>query len=262
MSERVELPFVDVMVGTACDLRCVGCSNGMGLPGMHLQVFPFERVAADITAAARVMHAEIACLLGGEPLIHKRIVDLMRHTRESGLCDRVRVLTNGIRLHRMGDDFWAELQDLKISIYPGKTPPEALELASARQRAHGFDLSVYDVAADPFRAVHTREPRSPESAQQTYDGCWYKTFTRKIEQGHFYRCCTSPSISQTLMALPPDADGIPLDGLTPAALQTFLDRLTYMNACTRCHGNMGPRLGAWAEERDREKWLGRSAVNA
>lgn len=222
---------------------------------MAMEVFPFEDLAADITAAATVMRAEIGCLLGGEPLSHPRLVDLIRHTKASGLCGKVRVLTNGIRLHRMKPDFWAELDDLKVSVYPGKTPPENVQLARDMQREHGFDLSFYDVADDPFRAVLTHETRSPESAQATYDGCWYRTFTRKIERGHFYRCCTSPSISQTVLGLPPDADGIPLDGLTPEALSEFLARPTYMSSCTRCHGNMGPRLGAWAEERDRSKWI-------
>jgi cyclic pyranopterin phosphate synthase len=258
---RVRLPFVDVLCLTACPLRCAGCTNGMGMPGLKLEVFPLADVAADITAAARVMHAEIACLLGGEPLVHPRIVDLIRHAKASGLCDRVRVLTNGMPLHRMGDDFWAEIDDLKVSIYPGRTPPENVALAKRRQAEHGFDLSFYDVASDPFRAVLTRDVRTPESAQETYQGCWYKTFTRKIEQGHFYRCCTSPSISKTLMGLPPDHDGIALDGLTTETLQEFLDRPTFMESCTRCHGNLGPRLGAWSEERNRDAWLERSMVN-
>lgn len=255
---RVELPHVDVMCLTACGLKCVACTNGMGI--VRQEVWPYEQVKADIDTAAMVMHAEVACLLGGEPLAHPRIVDLMRHANASDLSDRVQVLTNGMRLHLMPDEFWAELDWLKISIYPGKTQPENIKLAHTKRREHGFHLDFYDVAGDPFRAVHTPEVKTPQQAQATFDGCWYKTFTRKIEQGYFFRCCTSPHISKTILGLGPDADGIKLDTLTPEALQAFLDRQTYMNACTRCHGHLGPRLGGWSEQRDRSRWLEESAV--
>lgn len=226
-----------------------------------MEVWPAADVERDITAAAKVMHAGVACLLGGEPTSHPELLRLMRFTAASGLADRVQVLTNGMRLHKMKDEFWDELDQLKVSIYPGKTQPENVELAKQRQREHGFELDFYDVASDPFRAVLTEHHRSPESAQATYDGCWYKTFTRKIEKGYFYRCCTSPSISQLILGLGPDADGIALDGLQPDALTAFLEQKEPAKSCSRCHGNMGPRLQQWSEVRgDRDEWLRQSSI--
>lgn len=259
MSDRVHLPLLDVMCCTTCELRCVGCTNLIG--GLEkLRIFPPDEIERDVNNAARVIHADVAVLLGGEPLQHPMIVSLMRHTRKSGLADRVRVLTNGIRLHKMPPAFWDELQDLKISIYPGHTPPENIELAHAMQHAHGFALSFYDVAADPFRAVHTRGVRDDAGAQAVYDSCWYRHNTRKIEEGHFWRCCTSASISQTVMGLPPAHDGLPLDGLDVETLRAFLARPSFMESCRRCHGNTGPRIEQWSEERDKTKWLEVSAA--
>lgn len=246
------MPLIDVMVGTACELKCVGCTNGMGLlPQVH---FPLAHIEADVEAAASVLHAEVAVVLGGEPLTHRELLPIMRMVAESGIADSVRVLTNGIRLHRMPGEFWAELEDLRVSIYPGKTPPENVELAREKQRIHGFELSFYDVADDPFRAVHTRELRSDESAQETWLNCWYRSNTRKIEAGHFWRCCTSAHISQTILGLAPSVDGLPLDGITEAGLEEFLARDTFMESCRRCHGNTGPQI-AWSEERDKTRWL-------
>lgn len=258
MLSRVELPHVDVMCLSACQLRCVGCTNAMGL--VPMEVWPAEDVKADIDAAAKVMHAHVACLLGGEPLSHPAIVDLLRYSKQSDLSDRVQVLTNGMRLHLMKPEFWEELDWLKISIYPGKTQPENVELAKRMQAEHGFFLDFYDVAADPFRAVHRKVPASPDLAQATYQGCWYKTFTRKIERGYFFRCCTSPSISQEILGLGPDADGIALEGLTPDALREFLAQPEAMSSCARCYGNTGPRMDGWSEERDKARWLEASAA--
>lgn len=224
-----------------------------------MEVWDAEDIKRDIDLSAKVLHAGVGCLLGGEPTSHPKLVELMRYLAASGACDRVQVLTNGMRLHRMKPEFWQELDWLKISIYPGKTQPSNIELAKAMQKEHGFDLDFYDVAADPFRAVLTDKERTPESAQQTYDGCWYRTYTRKVEQGYFYRCCTSPSISQ-MLGNDPDVDGIKLDGLTPNRLREFLARKTYMQSCTRCYGNLGPRLEQWGEERNQEDWLRESMV--
>lgn len=238
-------------------VRGVHLTNAMGI--VKAEVWPAEDVIADIDRAAEVMHAHVACLLGGEPLSHPELVPILRHLKSSDLSDRVQVLTNGMRLHLMKPELWQELDWLKISIYPGKTQPENVELAKQMAAEHGFYLDFYDVAADPFRAVHRAEEASPEEAQRTYKGCWYRTYTRKVERGHFYRCCTSPSISQEILDLPPDADGIPLDGLTPDALREFLDRPDYMASCTRCYGNTGPRLGEWSEVRgDKSRWLAES----
>lgn len=256
---RVQIPHVDLLVGDACSLKCVGCTN---FSAVLPQTFdPLEDLVRDMERAAEVMHAGTVCLLGGEPTGHPKLVEIMRETTRVGLGDRVQVLTNGMLLHRMKPEFWAELDVLKISIYPGSTPDENVELAKWNQRELGFDLEFYDVAADPFRAVLTEHVRSPESAQATYDSCWYKTFTRKIEKGYFYRCCTSPSISQLILGLGPDADGIALAGLEPEMLSAFLSQPEPAKSCSRCHGNMGPRLAQWSEVRgDREEWLRQSSV--
>lgn len=254
----VQLPHLDVMVCTACQLRCVGCTNFMG--GMPLHIWPTEPILRDIDDAAKVIRAEKVTILGGEPLLHKDLVTIIRRCRDTGLTGTVQVLTNGMLLDRLDANFWGAIDWLKISVYPGKTPEKNIALAIRKQVEYGFTLDYKNVSDDPFRAVHTRETRSPESAQQTYETCWYRTYTRKIEQGYFWRCCTSPTISQQLLGLDPSVDGIKLEGLTSQALQEFLDRPTYMQACTRCHGNMGPQMVPWTEERDRVKWLKLSSM--
>lgn len=255
----LEIPHVDLMVCTACQLRCVGCTNGMGV--VPMEVWPFEDVLRDAERAAEVMHAGVVCLLGGEPTSHPQLVQIMRAVTRLGLGDRVQVLTNGMRLHRMRGEFWQELDWLKVSVYPGKTQPANVELAKSMQAEHGFQLDFYDVADDPFRAVLTDRKRTAEESQAVYAGCWYRTYTRKIERGHFYRCCTSPSISQAILGLAPDVDGIKLEGLTGKALREFLSRPEPMRSCERCYGNLGPRLEEWAEERaGLDEWIAASTV--
>lgn len=249
----IRMPLIDVMVGNACELRCVGCTNGIGLLPMSL--FPADEVERDVTLAAGVLRADVAVILGGEPLMHRDLIRLIHSTRESGIADRVRVLTNGIKLEKQPAEFFEAIDDLRVSIYPGKTPPEAVDHARQMAAAYGFELSFYDVASDPFRAVHTHEARSDQSAQETWDDCWYRSNTRKLEQGYFWRCCTSAHLSKTVLGLEPHVDGLALDGITEDALAEYLDRSVFMDSCRRCHGNTGPVLAEWSEIRDRGEWL-------
>lgn len=259
MGVKVSLPLLDCMVATACELRCNGCTNGIGMLE-RLHIFTRAEIERDIENAAKAIHTHVLVMLGGEPLVHPELVELIRFAKQSGIADKVRVLTNGIKLHRMKPDFWAELDDLKISIYPGKTPMENVALAGRMQAEYGFALDYKPVEQDPFRSVHTMTERTDEDAQRTFDGCWYRTFTRKIEQGFFWRCCTSPSISKTLLKLPPEHDGLALEGLTAEQLSDFLARDTFITSCTRCHGNNGPLMPVWGEERDKRRWLEVSAA--
>lgn len=259
IDDKVRLPHIDLMVGQACELRCVGCTNGIGmLP--RLPMFKTEEVIRDLADAARVMTAEKVCLLGGEALLHKDIVEIMQAARQSGISDVVQVLTNGIALHRQTDRFWEEVDWLKISIYPGRTPQENIDLAVRKQAEYGFELDYKPVADDPFRAVHTKTMRTPEDAQRTFDGCWFKTYTRKIEAGYFWRCCTSPSISQTLLGHSPDVDGLRLADVTLDRLLGFLAQPEPTASCFRCHGNTGPVIPVWSEERNRNQWMEASAT--
>ena len=73
---------------------------------------------------------------GREPLLHPDITGALHAIRRSGISGTVRLFTNGLLLHRMGDDFWEALDELTISNY-ASAPVKPVVLQAARDKA-GF----------------------------------------------------------------------------------------------------------------------------
>lgn len=93
-----------------CNLSCGYCSEYDG----HSPEVPYDLLCARIDAIHRLRAANIA-LLGGEPLLHSRIDDLVRH---AGQHAQVSLTTNGFlidrkMIDRLGD---AGLSNLQVSI--------------------------------------------------------------------------------------------------------------------------------------------------
>lgn len=101
---------VQLVVTRRCNLSCGYCSEYDG----HSAEVPYPVLARRIDAIHR-LHAVNVAMLGGEPLLHSRIDDVVRHAATRA---QVSVTTNGFLLsrdviERLGD---AGLSNLQISI--------------------------------------------------------------------------------------------------------------------------------------------------
>jgi len=84
-----------VEVTEACDEACAGCFADAG-GGGHLDLDTVRRMI-DFHVASEGGQAEILQVSGGEPTLHPRILDILRHAREAGLA-YVMLNTNGRRI--------------------------------------------------------------------------------------------------------------------------------------------------------------------
>src|SRR5207245_5171665 len=90
---------LEVIVVAHCNLRCRGCAYLS--PVMPVSVVPPEQIDQDLSVLARHYHASEARVLGGESLLHPDLVRVLQAIRGAGVCDTVRVITNGLLLPRM-----------------------------------------------------------------------------------------------------------------------------------------------------------------
>jgi hypothetical protein len=106
------------------------------------------------------------------------------------------------------------------------------------------------------------EPSDARGTQATYDQCWFKTYSRVLDNGYFYRCCTSPYIPKLLQSRPEGSDGLRVDEqLTEQQVFDFLGQRTAMESCTICAGRNTPsaRPVPWSEVKDPQAWLNASS---
>jgi cyclic pyranopterin phosphate synthase len=85
-----------------CNLRCSYCMPAEGLDWLpHPEVLTDDEVVRLITIGVRRLGIREVRFTGGEPLIRRGFVDIVRRTRELGEDLHLSVTTNGLGLERM-----------------------------------------------------------------------------------------------------------------------------------------------------------------
>lgn len=87
------VPRLDFELTTGCDHRCGHCYNVWGAGDYPRGALPTERYLAMLDRALAQSGAQSATFTGGEPLLHRDALRILRHAR--GLVPDVRLITNG-----------------------------------------------------------------------------------------------------------------------------------------------------------------------
>lgn len=99
-----EIDYLRISVTDRCDLRCRYCMPAEGYNNLipHDQIMSFEDIVRLVEAAAKIGIRKIR-LTGGEPLVRRSIVDLIRQLNVIDGIDEICITTNGQRLAAMAD---------------------------------------------------------------------------------------------------------------------------------------------------------------
>lgn len=208
---------------------------------------PLEMIEHDLNALKPFMRFGMVQILGGEPLLHPRIVDVIRLVKRIRLDRQTLIITNGGLLHRMPEDFWRELEQLQISVYDGKA--NNLELAERKSKEYGFALF-----STRFESFHRQLKPVPDDGVKSFEGCHWKSDCFTIHRGHAFLCSQSCFFPKAIMGLTAAIDGLPLEGLTEEKLQAFLNRTEPFNACKLCRANE-MKTEPWREVSKRSEWI-------
>ena len=251
------LPHVESNVTLACQLACVGCNHYTPLRKSAERADP-EQIGRDLVALGKVARTAIWAALGGEPLLHPALVEILNTVRATGTADLIEVWTNGLLLRKQGPRFWESFDKLVVSVYPDKLTDDDLRWIFRTAKEHGRQVEFKDArGAGYFRTLLYERLATEAEARAIYRGCWYRTYCHVVDWGVFYRCCTSPFVAPLILGLPKGTDGIPLDGLTEERLAAYLHQEQVPAACYRCAGHAGPPI-QWKEAASRATWLAES----
>ena len=117
-NKRKEKFSFQVHIVDSCNLNCVGCSTFAPLcKNSFIDINSFERDIKQITALGQV---EKMLLIGGEPLLHPNIIDIIEISRRYIKTSELLIATNGILLIEQNPKFWesCKTNNVKITITP------------------------------------------------------------------------------------------------------------------------------------------------
>lgn len=252
----------EVMATTTCTNSCSSCNHATIKFNPRWFMDPAV-LKADLDVMKNHLRTKLLFVQGGEPLLHPKLVELLRICVESGIAKQAGVLTNGKLLRQQGDDLWALLRDghceLRLSCYPD-LDPEIVPWIQRKADEWGFFVRPQQI--DAFKPVFRSVPDG-----RTYYGCpWRRCLT--IHCGWFYLCPLSALWPEQFMRrverwkdISPTVDGLAIDGLTDEKLQEFLNRKHPLESCKICSGATGPSI-PWHQNNSQAEWELEAGVEA
>jgi organic radical activating enzyme len=251
-----------------CNMRCTSCSHLS--PLFRKEIVDPAELSRQLRVLAKYYHASFVKVLGGEPLLHPDLLDVIGAIRDSRVADTIQVCTNGTLLSRAPTALWEALDALEISVYPSRMiDPEQIRHYQHLARQYDVELTVNYY--QHFRVAYSEAGTdSAELIQGIYDTCklvnvW---LAHTMIDGWLYKCPQSALLPRQVASADWDnrVDGLEITDSVEFRdqLVEFLNRPTPLLACRNCLGSVGrihphaevPR-GAWRQTARTEDVLDR-----
>jgi hypothetical protein len=240
---RLQTRSLEVHVTDHCNLKCRQCcSLSPFLPPYAVTPDDLRR---DLTLAHRVLAPGIFKLVGGEPLLHPRLLDCLRIARACSIAPLISITTNGLLLGKMPAEFWELLDAMTLSVYPQpRLPADLMQYIRDQTQAHDIMLNVK--VQDEFQYMTLTEPRADLDETRTiFQTCWLRQSCHMLREGRFY-LCTRPAHFDTFYKTRAfsEQDGVVLDESPDLAekLLAYLQSEVPLKSCELCMGGAGSRF--------------------
>jgi organic radical activating enzyme len=233
----------EINVVEHCNLSCRACSHlSPVLPKAYTDP---DVIARDLKSLARSYHVRMLRLLGGEPLLHPDLLRVIGAARHSGIGDSIVVVTNGLLLPRMTDEFWASVDAVEVSLYPGRTlSDDARQRCEDRARRHNVAIRFRFCPEfqESYSEVGTRDDDLVNRIFRTCNVA-HRWRCHNVIDGWFFRCPQAHYIPRVLHENSSDAyvDGIQIedDPAFSRKLLSYLESPEPPRACSNCLGTAG-----------------------
>lgn len=260
-------PYLDVHVVDHCNLRCRGCIHFAPLAERRfLDEGDYARDLAMLSGVAGIEgYFRAVVLMGGEPLLHPRLPEVMRLTRRYLPSTPVLLSSNGLLLRGMSDEFWETLVDcgieLTLSSYPLGMDYQAL-LELARQRGVVAGLASDRTERDRGKEVFFKlalDPTGSQDEQHSFVNCTFGGCYLQLVRGALWPCQVAAHhepLAQrfSLDMAASDGDCLPLDGLASTGQIDWFRRRPHP-LCRFCN-NDALEVVEWGRSRlEASEWL-------
>jgi hypothetical protein len=137
----MELPYLETHLVDNCNLKCKGCSHFSPL-------FPensYARLDTFVRDFSRLQtlfeNIKVIRLMGGEPLLHPKVIDFLEVARGAFPDAWISIVTNGILLLKQADKFWKTCADKNILIQVSRYPIK-LDINRIKVRVKQFKVDI------------------------------------------------------------------------------------------------------------------------
>lgn len=243
-----------------CNLNCRGCDHFS--PVAKEAYVELNEYKKDIMRLRELFEERFVfmSIMGGEPLLHPQIEEILKISRECLPMVRLVILTNGILLKNMPDSFWVTCKkydiEINLTMYPVNFPYEWAE-----KKAKEYGIKYEYTNEEPIKTLW----KSPldisgnMNKEEMFEVCGESNFCISLRQGKLYTCSVAAYVhhfeSYFGIDLPyAKENGIDIyEAKTADEIMEFL--ATPIDMCRHCDIKGRTYNNPWGQsERKMEEW--------
>ncbi len=181
-----------------CNLNCASCDNFS--PLAEPEFISVEEFKKDFERLGNLFNHETEriYLLGGEPLLHPDLLQLMKISRENFTSGEIDVYTNGLLLLQQSKEFWETLRDYNIGLYITCYPVNIdHEKIKALAKEYGIYINWWrenDIGKEFKFMTRPLLLNKTVNYKKNFVDCYKPNWCIMLSHGKLYTCSSVPCI--------------------------------------------------------------------
>ena len=179
--------FLDIHITDHCNLNCKSCA--------HFSSVSKERFINinDLKAYYEILKPKFnkffnsIHLLGGEPLLHPEIKNILSVTRKYFPDIEIQLVTNGIVLNTMDEDFFKILNKLEITIQITRYPI-SLDYQTIKEKCNSYGIKCNISELTNTFIHHYLDPQGRQEPASSRKKCKWGGKCIQLKAGKIYPC--------------------------------------------------------------------------
>lgn len=242
---------IEVNAVRHCNLSCRSCSHSS--PISACKEYNSEDVEKDLSKLSQYLHCEFVRLLGGEPLLHSDLLELLKAIKKANISDKICLVTNGLLLDNITNEMLKYIDKIEISMYPlNKVLLKKIKDSALKLSKQGVKVRILEYS-DFRESIVQYSTNNQELKQLVYETCQIAHNWRciTVDNNRVYRCPQSMIYSEKNNNF---SDSICISELSSIYdLLTFLENNYYLNSCSCCLGSVGKKINH--QQVKRSEWI-------
>jgi len=247
------LSDLETDLSETCNLRCTHCSHMSPHYTTADVSYSLNQFEHDINILSKLIKVDVFRIVGGEPLLNKRLDEYTKIIKSSGMAKAVSLFTNGILLSKVNLVFLQNIDELRVSLYTFKNSNNDAIVACLKQIKIEYPhLHIAANKVQYFTKANLIEKNEDKNiVDKIYDKCYHSRHGKSLFNGRIYRCFVDrkrPKFFETYKHIMKSSindydsnrDSLAVNkSLTPAAVQVLFNTNTPLRSCEWCLGCSG-----------------------
>lgn len=188
------LNYLTIGISEHCNLNCTKCDHFS--PLAYEKFYDLKDFKKDIERLSHLSKGDInkIAIEGGEPLLNPDVIEYIKITRDNFPKTNIVIITNGILLNKMNEEFWIALKEnnitLEITKYPINVDYEKIKI---KAKEENINLKMLNEVLKTSHKVPL-DMEGKQNAVENFVNCWHANSCVFLKNGKLYTCTIAPNI--------------------------------------------------------------------